>query len=210
MSRAHRDIPPYFAALEMDFEPARAWLEAWNSARPPAERILATAVLLRAVARAATLHPRFNGRYGGAGFEPSAAVNLGVAIAQRGGGLVAPAILDAGSLDLPTLMEQLRGLVDRARRGRLRSGEFGAATITVTALGDEGADLVYPIIHSPQVAMVGFGTPRPRPWVIAGSLVVRDVIGCTLAADHHVTDGRDGARFLAEIGRQLAAAGMQA
>jgi pyruvate dehydrogenase E2 component (dihydrolipoamide acetyltransferase) len=107
-------------------------------------------------------------------------------------------------------MEQLRGLVDRARRGRLRSGEFGAATITVTALGDEGADLVYPIIHSPQVAMVGFGTPRPRPWVIAGSLVVRDVIGCTLAADHRVTDGRDGARFLAEIGRQLAAAGMQA
>lgn len=207
MSRAHREIPHYYASLDVDFEPARAWLDAWNAARPPAERILPAALLLRAVARAATLHPRFNGRFGSAGFEPSTAVHLGVAIAQRGGGLVAPAILDAGALGPAALMAQLRGLVDRARRGHLRSGEFNAATLTVTALGDEGADLVFPIIHAPQVAMVGFGSPRRRPWIVNGEVVARHVVGCTLAADHRVTDGRDGARFLAEIAQQLAVPG---
>lgn len=204
MSRAHHEIPHYYVSVDVDFEPARAWLEAWNAARPPAARILPAALLLRSVARAAALHPRFNGRYGSEGFETSAVVNLGVAIALRGGGLVAPAILGAGALGTAALMEELRGLVDRARRGRLRSGEFTAATITVTALGDEGADLVFPIIHAPQVAMVGFGTPRLRPWVVAEAVAARHVIGCALAADHRVTDGREGARFLAEIARQLA------
>ena len=204
MSRAHREIPQYYASLEVDFSSARAWLGAWNAARPPAERILPAALLLRAVARAATAHPRFNGRYGTAGFEASSAVHLGVAIAQRGGGLVAPAILDAASLGTVELMARLRELVDRARRGRLRSGEFSAATLTVTALGDEGADCVWPIIHPPQVAMVGFGTPRLRPWVVDGSVAAREVLGCTLAADHRVTDGRDGARFLAAIAGELA------
>jgi pyruvate dehydrogenase E2 component (dihydrolipoamide acetyltransferase) len=86
----------------------------------------------------------------------------------------------------------------------LRSGEFTAATITVTSLGAEGVDVLYPIINPPQVAIVGVGAIRDRAWVEDGQLVVRPVLTLALAADHRVTDGRVGARFLRQIADLLA------
>ena len=46
----------------------------------------------------------------------------------------------------------------RARAGSLRSSEMSDPTITVTNLGDQGADDVFAIIYPPQVAIVGFGS----------------------------------------------------
>ena len=54
-------------------------------------------------------------------FQPSKTVNAGVAVALRGGGLVAPALMDVLSLDLDQTMAGMRDLVTRARAGRLRS-----------------------------------------------------------------------------------------
>lgn len=51
----------------------------------------------------------------------------------------------------------------------------------------------------PQVAIVGFGAVQERPWVIEGRVEVRPVVNLTLAADHRVTDGRQGAQFLTHI-----------
>jgi pyruvate dehydrogenase E2 component (dihydrolipoamide acetyltransferase) len=59
--------------------------------------------------------------------------------------------------------------------------------------------VVYPIIYPPQVAIIGFGAVQERPWVVEGRLEVRPVLNLTLAADHRVTDGRQGARFLARV-----------
>jgi pyruvate dehydrogenase E2 component (dihydrolipoamide acetyltransferase) len=101
-------------------------------------------------------------------------------------------------------MSELTDLVARVRAGHMRSSEIAAATITVTSLGDEGVDVVYPIIHPPQVAIVGFGSVVERPWVIDGRIEPRPVVSVTLAADHRVTDGRVGAQFLAHIRDLLA------
>jgi pyruvate dehydrogenase E2 component (dihydrolipoamide acetyltransferase) len=81
----------------------------------------------------------------------------------------------------------------------MRSSEISSATLTVTSLGDDGVDTLFPIIYPPQIAIVGFGSPLERPWVVAGRLEVRPVLSVTLAADHRVTDGRQGAQFLARI-----------
>lgn len=203
MSRAKREIPHYYVQTDVDFTACRDWLARFNASQLPAARLLPSVLLLKAVALASRERPGFNGRYETTGFVQGDIVNLGVAIALRGGGLVAPAILDADSKPLTGLMQELRELVERARIGRLRSGELMAGTITVTSLGDEGADLIFPIIHPPQVAMVGFGSVRERPWAAADKVEARPVIGCTLAADHRVTDGRQGARFLARINALL-------
>jgi len=76
-------------------------------------------------------------------------------------------------------------------------------TITVTNLGDEGVEVVFPIIYPPQVAMVGFGKITLRPWAIDGMLGVHPVLTATLAADHRVSDGHRGAGFLNRIDRLL-------
>jgi pyruvate dehydrogenase E2 component (dihydrolipoamide acetyltransferase) len=199
MSRSKREIPHYYLRLAMDFGRATDWLERHNLALPVPERILAPVLLIKATARAAAASEGFNGHFGGNGFEPSKAVHVGVAIALRGGGLVAPAILEADQKPLPALMRDLQDLVSRVRGGRMRGSEISAATITVTSLGDEGVDVVYPVIHPPQVAIVGFGSVLVRPWVVGDRVEPRPVMDLSLAADHRVTDGRLGARFLARI-----------
>ncbi len=69
-------------------------------------------------------------------------------------------------------------------------------TITVTNLGDQGVDTVFGLIYPPQVALVGLGTIRERPWATDGMVGARPILRATLAGDHRATDGRTGARFL--------------
>jgi pyruvate dehydrogenase E2 component (dihydrolipoamide acetyltransferase) len=93
--------------------------------------------------------------------------------------------------------------VTRVRSGGLRASELADPTITVSSLGERGVDRLYGIIYPPQVAIVGFGTPRPAPWVVEGQVVVRQVVNATLAADHRHSDGHRGALFLAQVGQRL-------
>jgi pyruvate dehydrogenase E2 component (dihydrolipoamide acetyltransferase) len=200
MSRAKREIPHYYLAMTIDFTPARLWLEQFNAKCAVEERLLYPVLLIKAVARAARDIQGFSGYYRGQRFEPAPDVNVGVAISQRGGGLVAPALLGAAEKSLATLMRELNELVARARAGHLRSSELALPTITLTSLGEEGVDSVQPIIFPDQVAIVGAAGMIERPWVVDGRIEPRTVMTLTLAADHRVSDGRAGARFLKRIG----------
>jgi len=198
MARSKREIPHYYLATTIDVSVLMAWLADANSRRPITERLLPAAALLKATALAARRMPSFNGFWDG-GLRSADAVHLGVAVSLRGGGLVAPAIHDADSLPLPDLMAALRDVVERARGGRLRSSEMSDPTLTVTNLGEQGADEVYGVIYPPQVALVGFGRVAERPWAFNGLLGVRPTLRATLAADHRATDGHEGSRFLVTI-----------
>ena len=204
MARSKREIPHYYLAHDVDFGPAREWVTRYNAAHTVKDRLLEGVLIAKAVALAAARLEGFSGTFRDGRFHPAAAVHLGTAIALRGGGLVAPALLDAHLKDLPTLMHEFSALVERVRAGHLRSGEFTAATLTLTSLGADGVDVLYPIINPPQVAIVGAGAIRERPWVNEGQLAVRAVLTLTLAADHRVTDGRSGARFLRTVADLLA------
>jgi len=203
MARSKREISHYYLGHTVDFEPALRWIEAENLNRPVPERMLYGVVLLKAVARALRDYPEFNGYWTDGQFRPSESIHLGVAIALAQGGLIAPAIHDADKLSLSQLMAALRDLVGRARMGGLRSSELSDATITVTNLGEQGTESVFPVIYPPQVAIVGFGMILERPWVVEGAVIPRRVIVSSLAADHRVSDGRRGARFLTAVGGLL-------
>ncbi|HVJ93677.1 MAG TPA: 2-oxo acid dehydrogenase subunit E2, partial [Labilithrix sp.] len=166
-------------------------------------RILFGALLLKATALALRDFPELNGFYFEDAFRPSQAIHVGVAIALRQGGLVAPALHDTDATPLGEIMTKLKDLTARVRAGSLKSSEMSDPTITVTSLGDQGTDVVFGVIYPPQVALVGFGTVRERPWAEGGMLGVRPVVTASLAGDHRVSDGHRGARFLAAIGRLL-------
>jgi pyruvate dehydrogenase E2 component (dihydrolipoyllysine-residue acetyltransferase) len=76
-------------------------------------------------------------------------------------------------------------------------------TLTVTNLGEQGAEAVHGVIYPPQVALVGFGRIVDRPWAVDGMLAVRPTLVATLAADHRVSDGHRGGLFLAAIDEGL-------
>ena len=101
------------------------------------------------------------------------------------------------------VIDDLTDLVARARSGSLRSSEMSDPTITVTNLGDQGVDTVFGVIYPPQVAIVGCGAILQRPWVVDGEVVARPVMRVTLGADHRVSNGHQGARFLSALDRHL-------
>lgn len=199
METANREIPHYHLARDLDVGALEAWLAERNAQRPIAERILPAACFVRAVALAAARHRELNGYWIDGHFEPGESVNVAMAISLRRGGLVTPHIERADERTLDEVMTALGELVAAARTGNLRARWMTGATITVTHLGDTGADLVHGVISPPQVALVGFGRARPRPWVLDGDVVVRPVVTTTLAADHRATDGTIGSRFVATL-----------
>lgn len=203
MTRAKREIPHYYLATTADFEPALRFIEAINADRDPDRRLLYAVLLLKATALALREVPELNGFWRADRFEPSAAVHIGVAVSLRRRGLIAPALHDVEGKNLDTLMTELKDLVQRARAGGLRSSELTDPTITLSSLGDNGVERVYPIITPPQVAVVGAGSVVRRPWVVGEGLAVRRTITLTLAGDHRVSDGHRGALFLAALDRLL-------
>ncbi|MFO0695208.1 MAG: dihydrolipoamide acetyltransferase family protein [Polyangiales bacterium] len=199
MSRSKRDIPHYYVTHTLDLAPALEALAAHNAAVPMSERVLPAVLLLRAAALALKKVPELNAKWTGEEAPPIAEVHLGVAIALRKGGLVAPPIPNADRLSMPEIMAKLDDLVMRSRSGGLTATELAGGTITVTSLGDRGVESLLPIIYPPQVAIVGFGKILTRPWVVGDAVVPRPVVTATLAADHRVSDGHRGGLYLAEI-----------
>lgn len=203
MSRSKREIPHYYLSTTIDLHRATTWLAEENCKRPLTDRLLLGVLFLKAVALALREVPELNAVWAGDQVIKSQAIHVGAAISLRQGGLVAPALHDTDRQGLGELMGQFRDLVHRARAGSLRSSELADPTITVTSLGEQGVEAVFPIIYPPQVAIVGFGRVVERPCVVDGQIVVRPVVTATLSADHRVSDGHRGALFLAAVDRLL-------
>ena len=203
MSRSNAEIPHYYLSTSINMTPALDWLAEQNEKRSIKERILPAALTIRAVVKALQAVPELNGFWKEDGLQTSEAINPGVAIARREGGLLTPALLNAQEMNLDETMKAFHDLITRTRSGKLRSSEITEQTIVITNLGDLGVERVYGVIYPPQVALVGLGRIVDAPWVIGDALAVRKVMQATLAGDHRATDGRTGALFLDKLNQIL-------
>jgi pyruvate dehydrogenase E2 component (dihydrolipoamide acetyltransferase) len=203
MSKSNRDIPHYYLSTRIDMTASLRWLEEENRRRSIKERLLPAALTLKAVAHALRDVPDLNGFWVNEQLQRSEAIHIGFAVAIRGGGLVTPAIHDTDKKSLDELMVAMRDIIDRSRSGRLRASEMSDPTITVTNLGDLGAETVFGVIYPPQVALVGFGKIAEQPWASEGMLGVHRILNASLAGDHRATDGHSGAQFLEALNQHL-------
>ncbi len=203
MARSKREIPHYYLSLPIDLGRTMEWLTEENNRRDVERRLLPAALLLKAVALALREVPQLNGFWVDGAARLSQAIHVGWAISLRGGGLMAPAIHDADRLTLDQAMAALRDVVTRARTARIRGSEMMDPTVTVTSLGERGADSVLGVIYPPQLAIVGFGAPRVTASITDGEIRPRPMIQATLAADHRASDGAVGSRLLAAIDQHL-------
>ncbi|TAK71507.1 MAG: 2-oxo acid dehydrogenase subunit E2 [Betaproteobacteria bacterium] len=203
MARSKREIPHYYLACTIDLGRALAWLAERNAGRAVTGRLIYAVLLIKAAALALREVPELNGFWIDNRARQSEAIHAGIAISLRGGGLVAPALHHADRQSLDDLMRGFQDLVKRARAWSLKSSEVSDPTVTITSLGERGVESVFGIITPPQLALVGFGTPLERPWVVGGQVAVRPLITATLSGDHRATDGHRGALYLAAVDRLL-------
>ena len=203
MARSKREIPHYYLAATIDLGKALTWLAEHNAGRPVTDRLIYAVLLIKAAALALREVPELNGFWIDGRARQSEAIHVGIAISLRGGGLVAPALHNTDQRPLDDLMRGFQDLVKRARAWSLKSSEMNDPTVTITSLGDRGVESVFGIITPPQLALVGFGTPVERPWVVDGQVVPRTLLAATLSGDHRATDGHRGALFLSAVDRLL-------
>jgi len=218
MAKSKQEIPHFYISLAIDISAAQQWLQRHNKNKSPDERVLLLALLLKALAKSLLKYPQLNGFYQdaslpssvfqgdvsqGEGFKQASAIHIGNVISLRQGGLLVPAIHDVDKLSVQEIMESLRDITQRSRTGHLRTSELTDASITVTNMGERGADSVFGVIYPPQVAILGFGKNK-KELILANDKVTEvDKITACLSADHRVIDGMIAAKFLNYLSKQL-------
>ena len=156
-------------------------------------------MIVKAAALALREFPRVNGSYRDGTFELYERVNVGVAVAADDA-LVVPTVTDADRRSLGEIARATRELAAKVRDDSITPPELAGGTFTVSNLGMFGVDSFSAVVNLPQAAILAVGALKKRPVVDEhDQVVVRPVLTLTLACDHRILYGADGARFLGRL-----------
>jgi len=122
-------------------------------------------------------------------------------------GLTVPILHHADRLRLLGLAREIERLSTAAREHHLKLEELQGGTFTITSTGAQGGLLATPILHHPQVAILGVHEVKKKPAVVNDRIVARDLTNLSLSLDHRVVDGAVGARFLYALVARLESPG---
>jgi pyruvate dehydrogenase E2 component (dihydrolipoamide acetyltransferase) len=127
-------------------------------------------------------------------------VNLGIAVALEGGGLIVPVIKGADEKNLVGLARAINDVATRARSKKLSPDDLSGSTFTITNPGPFGSIISVPIIPRGTTAILGFEAIEKR--VVVGdddSIAIRSMGFLSMSWDHRAIDGAEAARFLARL-----------
>jgi pyruvate dehydrogenase E2 component (dihydrolipoamide acetyltransferase) len=155
-------------------------------------------MVVKASAIALREHPRANGAYRDGKLELYSRVNVGVAVAAQDA-LVVPTVFDADLKGLRQIAAEVRELAGKVRDGTVIPPELSGGTFTVSNLGMYGIDSFAAVINPPQAGILAVGAIVERPVVRDGEITTAHLMPVTLACDHRILYGADGAEFLARI-----------
>lgn len=157
-----------------------------------------TDLLIEAVAKALRVHRRLNATASADAVQEHDSVDVGMAVALDDG-LIVPIIRSADTKSLRQIAVESQRLAEQARNGTLSVDDVGGGTFTITNLGMYGIDSFTPILHTPQVAILGVGRIVEKPAVHAGQIVPRAMLTLSLTFDHRIVDGAPAAAFLRQV-----------
>jgi pyruvate dehydrogenase E2 component (dihydrolipoamide acetyltransferase) len=155
-------------------------------------------MVVKACALALREFPRANGSYRDGKVEEYSRVNIGVAVAAQNA-LVVPTVFDADVKGLRQIAADSRDLAARVREGTITPPELSGGTFTVSNLGMFGVTSFSAVINPPQAAILAVGAIDEVPVVRDGEIVPGRRMSVTLACDHRILYGADGAKFLAKV-----------
>ena len=90
-------------------------------------------------------------------------------------------------------------LAERARSKKLNPEEVQGGTFTITNHGGFGSLFSTPIIHQPQIAILGVGAIQKRAVVINEAIAIRPMGYLSLSFDHRVIDGATADQFMEKV-----------
>jgi pyruvate dehydrogenase E2 component (dihydrolipoamide acetyltransferase) len=162
-------------------------------------KLTMTAILLKVIAAALKVFPKFNASLDMAKQEIvfKKYIHLGVAVDTERG-LLVPVIRDVDKKNIIQLAFELNQLGAKARAGKIGPADLTGGTFTITNLGGIGGSFFTPIINAPEVAILGVGRAQKEPCIHHKDQLCspRLMLPLSLSYDHRLIDGADGARFI--------------
>ena len=196
-------IPHFYLQKEINFRPLRLAREAINnkltsnhSSGEKCPRISINDLILKACAESIPQVPEINSSWEEDHILFHGKVNLAFGVAIEGG-LVTPVIRDANSLDLLSLSNNAKLLIEKARLKKLGPDEMAGSTFTVTNLGMFGIDFFSGIINPPNAAILSVGASIKKAVPAENGMVeIGERLMLGLSCDHRLVDGAVAATFL--------------
>jgi pyruvate dehydrogenase E2 component (dihydrolipoamide acetyltransferase) len=199
MAESKATAPHFYLSVEIDMTRAVEARSRMKAGTPEGEPVPSfNDMVVKACAIALREHPRANGAYRDGRLELYSRVNVGVAVAAQDA-LTVPTIFDADRKGLREIARQTRELAGKVRDATVTPPELSGGTFTVSNLGMYGIDSFSAVINPPQAGILAVGAINERPVVREGELAKAQLMSVTLACDHRILYGADGAQFLARI-----------
>ncbi len=125
--------------------------------------------------------------------------NLGLAVATEAG-LVVPVVKDVDKKSLLEVADEVNALAAKARDGKLAPEDVRGGTFSVTNIGSIGGLFSFPIINTPEAAILGVHSIKKRPVVLPDdSIAARQMLYLSLSFDHRLVDGAEAAGFTGRL-----------
>jgi pyruvate dehydrogenase E2 component (dihydrolipoamide acetyltransferase) len=200
MAESKATAPHFYLQAEIDMTATAEGRAALKAAAKEGEVVPTfNDMVVKACAIALREYPRANGAYRDGKIELYSRVNVGVAVAAQDA-LVVPTVFDADLKGLRRIAGETRALAARVRDGSITPPELSGGTFTVSNLGMYGISNFSAVINTPQAGILAVGEVKAKPVVTdLGEIEPRQLMGVTLACDHRILYGADGAQFLARV-----------
>ncbi|MGH2749828.1 MAG: 2-oxo acid dehydrogenase subunit E2 [Actinomycetota bacterium] len=131
-------------------------------------------------------------------------VNLGIAVALEGGGLIVPVVKGADEKNLVGLARNVYDVAIRARSKKLSPDDLSGGTFSITNPGPFGSIISVPIIPRSQTAILAFEAITKQ--VVAtedDQIAIRHMGILDMSWDHRAIDGAEAAQFLARLKERI-------
>jgi pyruvate dehydrogenase E2 component (dihydrolipoamide acetyltransferase) len=200
MAESKATAPHFYLQAEIDMSAAVAGRKKLKEMASEGESVPTfNDMVVKACALALREFPRANGAYRDGRIELYSRVNVGVAVAAQDA-LVVPTVFDADKKGLRGISSETKALSSRVRDGQITPPELSGGTFTVSNLGMYGISNFHAVINTPQAGILAVGELKAKAVVTeGGEIEAREMMGVTLACDHRILYGADGALFLKRV-----------
>ncbi len=207
-----KQVSPHVTSfIEVDVTNIVRWREKIKDsfAKREGQKITYTPLFVEAAAKALREFPNVNASIDGYKIIQRKAVNIGMAAALPDGNLIVPVIKNADQKNLLGIVHDVNDLADRARKNKLNPDDIVGGTFTITNFGSFDSLTGVPVINQPQVAILGVGTIKKRPWVLETAdgdvIAIRHICMLSLSYDHRLVDGALAGQFIKRVQQLLEA-----
>jgi pyruvate dehydrogenase E2 component (dihydrolipoamide acetyltransferase) len=194
-------IPHFYVTQEIDAEPILSQREQLKAV---GLKVTFNDMIVRAAALALREHPEVNSGYNSvnASIIRFKTIDISIAVSVPAG-LITPIVRYADFKNLGQISSEVKLLAQKAKDGKLAREEYMGGSFTISNLGMFGVSEFKGIINPPQAAILCVSGIEEKPVVRKGAVVPGKVMMVTLAADHRVIDGADGAKFIKTLQKYL-------